>query len=845
MTTISSSHSHVRSLTERQRQVNAAENNRTSAEARIQAQESRAPVSATQAELKVGDRGPEVQEAQQLLDEAGYSPGPIDGIFGSQTQSAAQSFQRDRIDSLNDTLQNGPPPAARSVLVNQIRNLENELADGIVGDETFSQLNSAERDSTIRAARINELELGDRGTDVLVAQQALQDAGYSPGPIDGIFGQQTLAAAQAFQQERIDAIKTTRDGAPPAARNTLNERIQALQDERDAGIIGEATLAQFDQLDNDATVRGEKDIELGIGSRGADVVDLQNNLDEAGFFPGVADGIYGPNTAAATDAFQQSRIDSLEATIAGGPPPASRSQLNSQLLALRDEQARGVAGEETLQQLARQIAEPEVNDPEEAEVDAAPPAELDVPDSEDVQSTLDSILDGDIDAALENGLNSEGDSVTVNLGASASIPGGLVGVEGEVSAEITRVDDGYEVSLSAEAAVSLGLAADANDLGVGAEIGAGATVIYHYDSLDEAKQGVSDLVVTAGKSAAVQDAVDLACEVASRTNGIVEKVGDIIDSFPGPIGDAIRKVTGGADALADRLIETLPENLSIDLPWPFGSVDIPLGGLKDDLQELDVVRNRAVEQLEDLSNTQRDARARLDNAYSGFEVSGSLGAFADIGIPVPVEAENLGAGVSGRLEHEVTGRFNADGTAAIEYSYTASGSVNAGAGIGGEVSSETSVTVSQDLTRNGFNFNTVGDVDVEFRADTEALAKLGVGVTYDHGVGGELVYTTTLNELGGQLNSAASSFLQGDLSGAFGAIGDIEGDLEVTGRSVSGASLSLGGDIAGAELSVSGGISFEDLGDTQTLEDVTLEEAFAFLNEELDSAFDELQSIPA
>ncbi len=848
------SHSHIRELTvDRQaRQVAAANHSQTSSEARINAPQPYQSVISTNSastELSVGDRGPDVQEAQQLLDEAGHSPGPIDGIFGSKTQSAAQAFQQERIDSLNETLRQGPPPAARSILVTQVHNLENELAEGIVGDETLAQLNKVERDADIIAARPTELGVGDRGADVLVAQQALADAGHSPGPIDGVFGQQTLAATQAFQQERIDAIRHVRETAPPLARGTLTERIQGLEEELANGVIGEATLAQFEQLDRDATIRGEKDIELGVGSRGGDVVDLQNDLDAAGFFPGVADGIFGPNTLAATDAFQQSRIDSLEATLAGGPPPAARNVLTEQLRELRDEQARRVAGEQTLAQLEQQLAPPaETEAAEEVdEVESVPetPDDLDVPDTDDVQSTVDSILDGDIDAALENGLNSDGDSVTVSLGATASLPASVVGVEGEVSADITRVEDGYEVSLSAEAAVSMGLAADANDLGAGADIGAGATVIYHYDTLEQAKQGVADLIITAGKNDAVQDAVDLAADSARVANTITDKVGDIIDSFPGPIGSALRAATGGADKLADRIIETLPESLNIDLPWPLGSVDIPLGGLKDDLQELDELRGRAAENLENISNAQRDARARLDGAYSGFEVTGSAGAFADIGILNPIEAENLGLGVSARVEHEVTGRFNADGSAEVSYSYTASGSGNAGLIVGGELNAETSVTISQDLHRNGLSFSTVGDAEVEFRADADALAKIGVGVTYDQGVGGELVYTTTVDELGGQLNSAAGHFLQGDLNGAFGAIGDIEGDVEIQGRTVSGASLSLGGDVGGAELSVSGGITFEDVGETQTIDDLTLEEAFDFLTEQVEDAFDELQSIPA
>ncbi|MEW6637354.1 MAG: peptidoglycan-binding domain-containing protein, partial [Actinomycetota bacterium] len=46
--------------------------------------------------LRRGARGADVEELQRLLQQAGYDPGPIDGIFGGGTQSAVRSFQRDQ-----------------------------------------------------------------------------------------------------------------------------------------------------------------------------------------------------------------------------------------------------------------------------------------------------------------------------------------------------------------------------------------------------------------------------------------------------------------------------------------------------------------------------------------------------------------------------------------------------------------------------------------------------------------------------------------------------------------------------------------------------------------------------
>lgn len=45
--------------------------------------------------LKRGSRGPEVRDVQRRLGELGYSPGPVDGIFGPRTENAVRAFQRD------------------------------------------------------------------------------------------------------------------------------------------------------------------------------------------------------------------------------------------------------------------------------------------------------------------------------------------------------------------------------------------------------------------------------------------------------------------------------------------------------------------------------------------------------------------------------------------------------------------------------------------------------------------------------------------------------------------------------------------------------------------------------
>ncbi len=45
--------------------------------------------------LRMGSRGNKVELLQEMLDELGYDPGYITGIFGPQTEAAVLAFQDD------------------------------------------------------------------------------------------------------------------------------------------------------------------------------------------------------------------------------------------------------------------------------------------------------------------------------------------------------------------------------------------------------------------------------------------------------------------------------------------------------------------------------------------------------------------------------------------------------------------------------------------------------------------------------------------------------------------------------------------------------------------------------
>ncbi len=150
--------------------------------------------------LRRGDEAdPAVVTAlQQALQAAGYDPGPIDGTYGRKTVQAVTAFQ-------------------------QATGL---TADGVVGTATAAALKNvrrgAQETSSFALPAGTKLRRGEEADPAVVTalQQALQAAGYDPGPIDGTYGRKTVQAVTAFQQ----ATGLTADGVVgTATASALND----------------------------------------------------------------------------------------------------------------------------------------------------------------------------------------------------------------------------------------------------------------------------------------------------------------------------------------------------------------------------------------------------------------------------------------------------------------------------------------------------------------------------------------------------------------------------------------------------------------------------------------------
>jgi len=116
----------------------------------------------------IPDDARRVRTLQRTLRRLGWSPGPIDGLFGPRTEAAVMRFQR-----------------AAGV-----------KTDGVVGPRTFQELRTA-KPRPLKAGAGN----GRRGGSPRVRslQARLRGLGLRPGPVDGRFGPRTQAAVMRLQ----------------------------------------------------------------------------------------------------------------------------------------------------------------------------------------------------------------------------------------------------------------------------------------------------------------------------------------------------------------------------------------------------------------------------------------------------------------------------------------------------------------------------------------------------------------------------------------------------------------------------------------------------------------------
>lgn len=135
--------------------------------------------------LRRGDRGREVVDLQTRLHSLGFDLGNrgIDGVFGLRTELAVKTFQRGL----------------------------GILTDGMVGGATYGELVEAGHRPGGRLLYFGEPPL--RGADVMELQRMLDDLGFGPVAVNGLFDGRTARAVRDFQKNAGLVADGVVDGA--------------------------------------------------------------------------------------------------------------------------------------------------------------------------------------------------------------------------------------------------------------------------------------------------------------------------------------------------------------------------------------------------------------------------------------------------------------------------------------------------------------------------------------------------------------------------------------------------------------------------------------------------------
>lgn len=156
---------------------------------------------ATGAALNLSPSRQETAAMQTPLRQAGFNPGPVDGVFGAKTKAVFAELQsgcpmaKDFAQFLAQ-----PLSVAQPTIVAQIAERTNFVTASPISPAR-GRADAVRPSITPVTARSQE--------EIRILQLRLRDAGYDPGPFDGVMGRKTQVALQQLQaSQRAGKTKT-------------------------------------------------------------------------------------------------------------------------------------------------------------------------------------------------------------------------------------------------------------------------------------------------------------------------------------------------------------------------------------------------------------------------------------------------------------------------------------------------------------------------------------------------------------------------------------------------------------------------------------------------------------
>lgn len=253
-----------------------------------------------------------VQNVQYSLNQAGFNAGPVDGLMGSRTRSAIESYQR-----TNGLLVTGQPSQS--------------LLDHISASAMTQQ--PVPQSTTVS------------GQTIVDIQSALRERGYNISAINGRMNEETSAAIRAYQgnsnlkitgQATDDLLANLRYQAVPQSTVASKKMIVDIQSElRRRGYDISVVDGEMDEETATAIRNYQEDSNLRVTGKATDgllanlryqaqqpqqdyssyVRDVQRSLNARGYSAGPADGVMGPSTRNAVRTFQVDAGDEVTGRI--------------------------------------------------------------------------------------------------------------------------------------------------------------------------------------------------------------------------------------------------------------------------------------------------------------------------------------------------------------------------------------------------------------------------------------------------------------------------------------------------------------------------------------------------